>query len=92
MQQATIFCPADSYYSFRLGLLYIHGGFLDDAIAALSRAIDLKPEERIYHAVIAEAYREQGNPRGAETHRRFAGEMDYYDLANLAVVRKQARA
>jgi predicted Zn-dependent protease len=91
MQQATIFSPVDSYYSFRLGLLYLDAGHPQNSVAALKRAIELQPRERIYHAVLAEAYRLCGNSAEAEAHQARACDMDYFDAANLAVVRNQAQ-
>ena len=88
MQQATIFSPCDPYYSFRLGLLFVKAGYLQDAISALERAIQLKPGERTYHAVIADAYRECGSAERSEAHHRYAGQLDPYDSANLEVMRR----
>ncbi len=88
MQQATIFSPCDPYYSFRLGLLYVKTGYNNDAVAAFKRAVELKPAERTYHAVLAEAYAACGKHERAEVHARYAGDLDAYDSANLAVMRR----
>jgi Tfp pilus assembly protein PilF len=91
MQQATIFSPADSYYSFRLGLLYLEVGDADGSVAALKRAVELDPKELTYHAVLAEAYRLCGDAAAADAHQDRACAMDLFDAANLALVRRQAQ-
>ena len=42
----------------------------------------------MYHAVLAEAYQSLGDIERAEIHQSYAEEMDSYDMASLAVVRK----
>ena len=91
MQQATIFDPSDSYYAFRLALLYVKGHYLDDAVAAMKRAIKLRPKERSYHLVLARVYRMCGKEEYAEAHERYGEKLDCYDLANLEVVKKESR-
>jgi tetratricopeptide (TPR) repeat protein len=90
MQQATIFASSDSYYSFRLGLLYIMGGFFEESVEAFKRAIMLNPEDRSYHRVLAEAMRLCGNDYEAGLHETIAGNMDSFDYASLAAMKKGA--
>lgn len=89
MQQATIFCPVDAYYCFRLGLLYMLSHNCVEAVLAIRRAIHLEPDQRMFFAVLAEAYENLGDFSLSKKCADIASSMSTFDIASLAVVRSK---
>ena len=58
--------PNDADSQIALGQVYLLGGHLDDAIAALEAARKMRPEQPSIYASLAKAYRQKGDSRRAE--------------------------
>lgn len=58
--------PNDADSQIALGQVYLLGGHLDDAIAALEAARKMRPEQPSIYASLAKAYRQKGDSQRAE--------------------------
>ena len=61
-----------------------------ECLGVLDLELELLGKIDRHHAVLAEAYHESGDVERAEVHWSYAGDMDHFDTANLAVVRRTA--
>ena len=88
MQQALFHSPEDAYYTVRLGMALLQGGYPAEAAAALQRAVDLDPRNASYHALLADTYFQLGFEREALLQYRQAGQLDTYDNDFVERVRR----
>lgn len=66
LEKAIAERPNDATSQIALGQIYLQAGHLDDAIAHLERARQLKPDQPAVYANLAKAYQRRGNTQQAQ--------------------------
>ena len=60
-------------------MVYFAMDRLEDALSALLKAVELKPNRATYHCLLAEVYEAMGQYSEADFHFEIAGRLDDYD-------------
>ena len=79
MEQAVGLAAYDDFYRIRLAGFYMASAQPDAAVAQLREALELRPGNRIYLALLAAVLDHLGQGRAADQCRRWAGTLNEYE-------------
>ncbi len=82
-RKAIDLSPGDDYVYLRASIGFWVGGYRTESIKALRIAIDLDPDQNVYHGLLQTLLSESGLLDEARLEQEKAAPMDAYDLASL---------